>query len=65
VLTLAGPGADGKTRVALRAATLAAGSFGDGARLVELASLPDPALVPASVGEALQILPRGLAVCGI
>src|ERR1700761_5648611 len=37
VVTLTGPGGCGKTRIALRAATLAAGRFGDGARLVELA----------------------------
>ena len=41
VVTLTGPGGCGKTRLALRAATLAAGGFEDGARLVELASLTD------------------------
>jgi predicted ATPase len=55
VVTLTGPGGCGKTRLALRVATLAAGSFEDGARLVELASLTDPALVPASVAEALGV----------
>jgi predicted ATPase/DNA-binding CsgD family transcriptional regulator len=55
VMTLTGPGGCGKTRLALRAATLADGSFEDGARLIELASLTDPALVPASVAEALGI----------
>ena len=55
VVTLTGPGGCGKTRLALRAATLAAGGFKDGARLVELASLTDPALVPASVAEALGV----------
>jgi predicted ATPase/DNA-binding CsgD family transcriptional regulator len=55
VVTLTGPGGCGKTRLALRAATLAAGGFEDGARLVELASLTDPALVPASVAEALGV----------
>ena len=55
VLTLTGPGGCGKTRLALRAATLAAGRFEDGARLVELASLTGSALVPASVAEALGI----------
>jgi predicted ATPase/DNA-binding CsgD family transcriptional regulator len=58
VVTLTGPGGCGKTRLALRAAALAAGSFGDGARLVELASLTDPALVPASVAEALGVPER-------
>src|SRR5208282_2689994 len=55
VVTLTGPGGCGKTRLGMRAAALAAGSFGDGARLVELASLTDPALVPASVAEALGV----------
>jgi len=55
VVTLTGPGGCGKTRLALRVATLAGSSFEDGARLVELASLTDPALVPASVAEALGV----------
>jgi predicted ATPase/DNA-binding CsgD family transcriptional regulator len=61
VLTLTGPGGCGKTRLALRAATLAAGRFEDGARLVELASLTGSALVPASVAEALGIPERDAA----
>jgi len=58
VVTLTGPGGCGKTRLALRAATLAAGSFEDGVRLVELASLTDPGLVPSSVAEALGVSER-------
>src|ERR1700757_3834784 len=58
VVTLTGPGGCGKTRLALRAATLAAGGFQDGARLVELASLTDPVLVPASIAEALGVSER-------
>jgi predicted ATPase/DNA-binding CsgD family transcriptional regulator len=61
VVTLTGPGGCGKTRLALRVATLAADRFGDGARLVELASLTDPALVPASVAEALGVSERDAA----
>jgi len=53
VVTLTGPGGCGKTRLALRAAALAADGFGDGARLVELASLTDSALVPATIAETL------------
>jgi predicted ATPase len=49
VVTLTGPGGCGKTRLALRVATLADSGFDDGARLVELAALTDPALVPVSV----------------
>ena len=58
LVTLTGPGGCGKTRLALRAAALAASSFADGARLVELASLTDAALVPASVAEALDVPER-------
>jgi predicted ATPase/DNA-binding CsgD family transcriptional regulator len=61
VVTLTGPGGCGKTRLALRAATLAADRFGDGAWLVELASLTDPALVPASVAEVLGVPERDAA----
>ena len=61
VVTLTGPGGCGKTRLALRVAALAADGFGDGARLVELASLTDPALVPASVAEALGVSERDAA----
>ena len=61
VVTLTGPGGCGKTRLALRAATAADGSFEDGVRLVELASLTDPALVPAYVAEALRVPERDAA----
>jgi predicted ATPase/DNA-binding CsgD family transcriptional regulator len=61
VVTLTGPGGCGKTRLALRVATLADGSFGDGARLVELASLTDPTLVPASLAGALGVPERDAA----
>ena len=58
VVTLTGPGGCGKTRLALRVAALAEVGFGDGARLVELAPLTDPALVPASVAQALDVSER-------
>jgi predicted ATPase len=58
IVTLTGPGGCGKTRVALRVATLAANGFSDGARLVELAAITDPALVPAYVAQALAIPER-------
>jgi len=58
VVTLAGPGGCGKTRVALRVATLAQGGFRDGARLVELAPLADPRLVSPYVAQALDIPER-------
>jgi predicted ATPase/DNA-binding CsgD family transcriptional regulator len=58
VVTLTGPGGCGKTRLALRAAALAEEGFNDGARLAELAPLTDPALVPATVAEVLQVPER-------
>ena len=61
LVTLTGPGGCGKTRLALRVATLAADGFEDGARLVELASLTDSAPVPASVAEALGVPERDAA----
>ena len=61
VVTLAGPGGCGKTRLALRAAALASDGFADGAWLVELASLTDAALVPVSVAEALGVPERDAA----
>src|SRR5918997_4723319 len=53
LLTLTGPGGCGKTRLALAAAGDAAGLFGDGVWLGELASLVDPAFVPRAVASAL------------
>ena len=61
VVTLTGPGGCGKTRLALRAATLAADRFGGGAWLVELASLTDPALVPSTIAETLGVPERDAA----
>src|SRR5580693_9024014 len=58
VVTLTGPGGCGKTRLALRVAALAEPGFDDDARLVELAPLTDPALVPASVAQALGVPER-------
>ena len=60
VVTLTGPGGCGKTRLALRVAVLAEPGFGNGARLVELAPLTDPALVPASVAQALDVSERDM-----
>ena len=55
VVTLTGPGGCGKTRLALRVAALAEAGFDDGARLVELAPLTDPALVPTGVAQAVGV----------
>ncbi len=55
VVTLTGPGGIGKTSLGLKAARRVLGEFGDGGWLVELASLTDPALVPAAVAAAVRI----------
>ena len=62
LLTLTGPGGVGKTRLALRAAAevlAAPGAFPDGAWLVYLAAVRDPALVPAAVAGALGVKEAG------
>jgi non-specific serine/threonine protein kinase len=55
LVTLAGAGGVGKTRLAIEVARNRAGDFADGALFVPLASLADPALVPAFVAAALGL----------
>ncbi len=55
LLTLTGPGGMGKTRLALAAADLAGLAFEGGVCWVELASVADPAQVPAAVAQRLGI----------
>src|SRR4051794_16824687 len=55
LLTLAGPGGAGKTRLALELARAAEPSYPGGAALVELAALADPLRVPDAVGAALDV----------
>jgi predicted ATPase/DNA-binding winged helix-turn-helix (wHTH) protein len=53
LVTIVGPGGIGKTTVAIAVATAAAPQYVHGAWFVSLASLADPALVPAAVASSL------------
>jgi non-specific serine/threonine protein kinase len=55
LLTLTGAGGAGKTRLAVEVATSELADYADGIWLVELASLAEPALVPATVAAALGL----------
>ncbi len=55
MITLLGPGGVGKTRLALKLAAEIHRSFPDGVRLVELAELRNPALLPHSVAAAFGL----------
>jgi DNA-binding CsgD family transcriptional regulator len=55
LVTVTGPGGSGKTRLAGQVARREAGRFADGAWLVELALVQDPAQVVAAVAVALGI----------
>jgi predicted ATPase len=55
LLTLAGTGGAGKTRLALELGRGTVGSYPDGAAFVELADLADSALVPGAVAAALDV----------
>ncbi len=55
LLTLTGAGGTGKTRLASAAAVRIAVDFPEGACFVDLSTVDDHALVPASIGQALGI----------
>ena len=55
LVTLAGPGGAGKTRLAGEVARRVAGRFANGVWLAELAAVRDPGQVPAAVAAALGI----------
>lgn len=55
LLTLVGMGGIGKSRLAFQAAAEVADAYRDGVRLVELGSIGDPVLVPATVAQVLGV----------
>ena len=55
LLTLTGVGGSGKTRLALEVAGELAGTYADGAWLVELAPLSEPELLPQAVATVLGV----------
>jgi serine/threonine-protein kinase PknK len=55
VVTLAGPGGIGKTRLALEVARASLGAFPDGVWFVPLAPLADPSLVAAAVASTVRV----------
>jgi predicted ATPase/DNA-binding SARP family transcriptional activator len=57
LVTLTGVGGVGKTRLALASAEVAAGGFGDGVRVCELAPLSDGAALSHVVGATLRLQP--------
>ncbi|MEJ2867770.1 LuxR C-terminal-related transcriptional regulator [Actinomycetospora sp. OC33-EN08] len=59
LVTIAGPGGVGKTRLAVQAAHEYRRAFTDGVRLVELSTLRDPALVGQAVVDALGLVHHG------
>jgi predicted ATPase/DNA-binding SARP family transcriptional activator len=59
LVTLAGPGGAGKTRLALEFAAGAVGRFGNGVWLADLAGIADPELVPSLVMQALGVRQSG------
>jgi len=55
LVTLAGPGGIGKTRLARAVLAARHGRHADGVAQVELAALTDPALIPGAIAAALQL----------
>src|SRR6202048_1322746 len=61
LVSLVGPGGGGKTRLAIRIATDLGRGFPDGAWMVELADIRDPALVSNAVMAALDLRDQSAA----
>ncbi|HEY0753739.1 MAG TPA: tetratricopeptide repeat protein [Ktedonobacteraceae bacterium] len=59
LLTIAGPGGVGKTRLALQVASLVARDFSDGVRWISLSPLKDPLLVLHAIIQELGIAEDG------
>jgi predicted ATPase/DNA-binding SARP family transcriptional activator len=57
IVTLAGPGGVGKTRLAVQVAHDLVDQFSDGVWLVELAGVQDASAVPAAVASVLNVIP--------
>src|SRR3990170_7658668 len=57
LVTLTGAGGSGKTRLAIQIANAVSETFADGAWLIDLAPLHEPALVPQLVTLALGLHP--------
>jgi non-specific serine/threonine protein kinase len=62
LVTLAGPGGVGKTRLAIRVAEEIVADFPDGVWFVPLAAVPSVDLVPASVAQVLELDLTGGAI---
>ena len=59
LVTLTGPGGIGKTRLSLQVAAELIDHVADGAFLVELAPITDPALIPSAVAQVLGVRDMG------
>jgi predicted ATPase len=59
LVALTGPGGVGKSRLAVQAAARLSPEFRDGARFVDLGSVPDAGLVPAAIATALGLSTSG------
>jgi len=65
LVTLAGAGGSGKTRLAMDLGLETVGSFPDGVWFVDLGRLHDPDLVPAAVAGALGLRPHAAEVMDV